>query len=90
MSKEIFKETEVMICECYSMEHQVKFYYMKGEHYDLFSIIVHLTTHKNIFKRIWYATKYVLGYTSRYGAWDELHFKPEDREKLKQFLNELQ
>lgn len=83
---ETFEESEIFICECNSIEHQAKFYYWKGENYDTFNILIHLTTYKNIFKRIWYAIKYIVGYKSRFGAWDEMLLKKDDCLKLYEFL----
>ena len=85
-TSETFEETEIFICDCNSIEHQAKFYYWKGENYDTFNILIHLTTYKNIFKRIWYAIKYIVGYKSRFGAWDEMLLKKEDCLKLYEFL----
>ncbi len=87
MKTEEFKETEVFICDCNSIEHQAKFYYWKGENYDTFNILIHLTTYKNVFKRIWYALKYIFGYKSRFGAWDEFLMSSDDQKKLYEFLN---
>ena len=81
-----FEETEVMICQCSSLEHQAKFYHFKDDRFDEFSILIHLHTHRNVFKRIWYSVKYIFGYTSRFGAWDEMMFSKEDRIRLRDFL----
>jgi len=36
---------------------------------------------------LWYGLKYAFGYRSRYGAWDEMMFKPEDLLKLREHLD---
>ena len=86
--EEEFKEMEIMICDCNSINHQAKFYYAKGENYDIFNVLIHLTTYKNVFKRIWYALKYVCGYTSNYGAWDEFIISQDNKVKLYEFLKD--
>jgi hypothetical protein len=88
-------ETEVFICECYSMDHQCKFWhdtteYEDGTKFDELYFIPHLTTHNSFWKRLWHGLKYAFGYTSRYGAWDEMLFSTEDQKKLRDYLNKLE
>ena len=78
-------DQKIFICECHSYCHQAIFWYDEEE--ELLYVTIHLITHKNIFKRLWVAIKYVLGYTSNFGDWDEFIFKPEDEEKLRIYLN---
>jgi hypothetical protein len=40
------------------------------------------------FVRVKYALKYIFGYKSRFGAFDEFIFKPEDLTKLKEYLKD--
>ena len=75
---------KIFICECNSLEHQVIFWYDKDD--DIFYCEPHLVTHKNFFKRIWIALKYIVGYKSKYGHWDETIFKEKDLEKLYKYL----
>jgi hypothetical protein len=46
----------------------------------------HLSTYKNIFKRIWVAIKYVFGYRSKYGEWDEIIINPTEVKRIRDFL----
>lgn len=78
-------ERQILICKCHSPEHQVLFWYDE-EDKDLYCEL-HLTTHRNFFKRLWYGLKYAFGYNSRYGAWDSTIFKEEELEKLKAYLD---
>ena len=78
------EEQLIFICECFSHEHQCIFWYDKED--EMFLVTVHLTTHDNVFKRIWTAIKYIFGYTSRYGAWDDFVMKPVDQQKLRDYL----
>lgn len=81
-----FNETGAMLCECSSFEHQVWFYSYKDENYDELCFSVHLHSNRSFIGRLWYAIKYIFGYKSRYGAWDEFLMKPEDRKTLLRFL----
>jgi hypothetical protein len=48
---------------------------------------VHLVKY-GFFARVKYALKYIFGYKSRFGAFDEFIFKPEDLKKLKEYLKD--
>jgi hypothetical protein len=89
------KETEIFICECHSLEHQLRFFYTKEElennHViEEMNVQMHLITYDSFFTRLWVGLKYAFGYKSRYGEWDDFYFKPKDINKLKTFLNELE
>jgi len=77
-------ETQIFICRCHSFSHQAIFWYDE-EDKNLY-VNIHLITHRNIFKRIWVAIKYVFGYTSKYGEWDDFIFKDRDLKTLKEYL----
>lgn len=53
---------------CCSLDHQVVITLNKG----IVTLQVHLQNYRNIFQRIAVAIKYVFGYRSKYGDWDEL------------------
>jgi len=78
------KEPLIFICTCQSYEHQAIFF--KDTEDNQLIVTVHLSSHKNILKRLWLAIKYVCGYRSRFGHWDEFLFKPEDEIKLREYL----
>ncbi len=78
-------ERLTFICECYSLEHQVSFWY--DEEDDVFFCEPHLYTYDHFFKRLWAGLKYAFGYKSRYGAWESTIFTKKDLKKLKDFLN---
>ena len=75
---------EVFICECFSPEHQM--IVRKDLEDGTVYVEIHLVKF-GFFRRLWHGIKYIFGYKSQYGAWDEFIFKPEDLEKLKDFLN---
>lgn len=76
---------EIFICECNSYCHQTMFWYDTED--KQLNLTIHLTTHRNFFKRLWFAIKYVFGYKSNYGDWDTFLFKPLDEAKLLAYLN---
>lgn len=79
-------DTKFFICDCHSYKHQMFFWWNK-EDQQLYATI-HLTTHRNFFKRLCVAIKYTFGYKSNFGAWDEFIFKTTDKDELCKFLNE--
>ena len=75
----------ILICECKSLEHQLVF--TKDE--DNVYRYVHLVPESSIFKRIWYAIKYIFGYRCQYGHFDEFIFNKDDCSKLKEIASWL-
>jgi len=93
-------KTEVLICECSSVEHQIVFTYCSEEREDItgiegaiyedcMDVSIHLTEYNGFFKRIWVAIKYIFGYRSRYGDWDTFLMNPEDADRLIPYLEKL-
>jgi hypothetical protein len=78
--------TEIFICECHSLEHQAKFFYDDED--NLIYVYVHLARH-GFWKRLVAGIKYIFGYSSRFGEWDQFIFKEEDEGKLREFLNQI-
>ena len=76
---------KVFICECGSYKHQAIFWFNKDD--KELQCNIHLITHRNIFKRIWVAIRYIFGYKSNYGDWDSFCFKSIDEERLLAYLN---
>ena len=58
-------ETEILLCECNSVEHQVLFIHF--EHEDSVYVKIHLNS-----TSFWKRLKYLFGYKSRFGAFDEV------------------
>lgn len=78
----------LLICECNHSEHQMIFKTLgsdKDEGLDEVYISIHLSK-KKFFKRLWIGIRYIFGYQSRYGMFDEII---TTKEKLKQIVNEL-
>lgn len=77
---------EIFICECYNVEHQVVFRYLNDE------AIVYMSTHlvkMPFWERLWHGLRYIFGYRSRYGDFDEFIFNPNDAERLEKIAEFL-
>jgi len=75
---------EILVCECNSLEHQFAIWY---DDEDLY-IQPHLNR-KPLRDRILYAIKYIFGYQSKYGAFDEIIINPDDAEKIISYLEKI-
>ena len=80
------EDHKIFTCDCNSFSHQAIFWIDKDD--NRLYVTIHLTTHRNIFKRIVVAIKYICGYKSNYGEYDEFLFKNCDKEKLLKHLTE--
>ena len=80
------KHTDLFLCECHSPEHQfiVRYWDDAKEVY----VDIHLTK-APFWQRVWYAIKYIFGYQSSYGAFDEIILNPEDAERLQKVVDHL-
>lgn len=78
---------ELFICQCHSIDHQLVFSYDKD--WDEVFVSVYLKPEPNIFKRMVIAIKYIFGYKSIYGPFDEFIFKKSDAERLQEVVNHL-
>lgn len=79
------EKTEIFICECGSLEHSYAFWY--DDEFNDVHFMPHLKQHRNFFKRISIAIKYIFGYKSRYGDFDSMIINPEDIKKIKNYFN---
>jgi hypothetical protein len=75
---------EIIICDCNSLDHQIVIWW--DEEDKLIYAYIHLVSRKNFFQRLGHAIKYVFGYKSRFGAWDEFIFSEEAEESLQKYL----
>ena len=71
---------EYMECKCQSTEHLVKFH-LDLEDGDL-CLDVHLANWLPWYKRLVRSIKYLFGYKSKYGDFDNIIFKDEDVDRL--------
>lgn len=80
-------DSQVLICDCHSDDHQILIHY-DDEDREVY-LHIHLAS-RGFWARLKYAFKYVFGYKSRYGAWDSFIFRKQDSKKLEdvvKFLN---
>jgi hypothetical protein len=82
------QEKEIIICECNSTEHQFVFLYETEDEQPMCYIHTHLVK-KPFWERVIYAIKYILGYQSKLGAFDEFIINPNDADKLQKVVDYL-
>ena len=71
-------------CDCHSGQHTVRFCKFEGEP-ELY-VNYFLRADKRLIPRIWAAIKYVFGYESQFGHFDESVFGPSKIQQLRNFL----
>lgn len=80
---------ELFICQCHNTEHQLIFsYFPEDEDKDVY-VSIHLIPEYRFWKRIWRAIRYIFGYRSRYGHFDEFIFKKSDAKRLQKVVDYL-
>lgn len=80
---------ELLICECSNVEHQFIFRYFEDDDLKEVYMTTHLSYCQKFWQRLKYAIRYVFGYNSRYGAFDEFIFRKEDAYKLQSIVDYL-
>ena len=84
------KNNHLLICSCNSTEHQMVFYKSDGTDWYPPEVFVHVYLSKRSFwYRLKYGIKYIFGYTSRFGAWDEFILDSSHVEDLQSIINHL-
>lgn len=86
-------DKEILICECHSTDHQLLILYSEDElengcKFPMSYFHIHLTK-RPFWERVKYGIKYIFGYKSNYGAFDEFIFNPKDANKLQDLVNYL-
>lgn len=81
-------EQEFFICQCNNVEHQMVFRYFKDDDFGDVYVTIHLVP-DSFWKRIKNAFKYIFGYKSKYGDFDEFILKPTDADRLQEIVNYL-
>ena len=79
---------EVLLCECASSEHQMIIRYFEDDNDSTVYVDIHLVK-RNFWNRLKYAIKYVFGYKSKYGDWDEIIMGPEHIKSLESVVKYL-
>ena len=83
------KREEIIICACHSTDHQMVFLYDDDPDWEDVYVHIHLSQSRNFFERLWHGLKYIFGYKSKYGDFDEMILKPQDYIKLQNVVDKL-
>lgn len=80
-------EHEIFVCKCGNPEHQVILTYYPDDvdNRDIY-MTIYLRPRYSFFKRTWVAIKYIFGYRSKYGDFDDIIIKQSDSHKLVRIL----
>lgn len=79
----------LLLCECSSSEHQIIIHEeIYNENDKEIYCSIHLSK-QPFFKRLIYAIKYVFGYQSKFGAFEEFIFRTEHSKDLKRISKKL-
>lgn len=81
-----FETQEIFICECHSPDHM--FIIRKFDDESEVYVTIHLTK-QPIMRRLKYAFRYIFGYQSRFGAFDEIILNPDDADRLQKIVDSL-
>lgn len=79
---------ELFVCQCGSHEHQLIFRYFTEDEDQEVYVTVHLSP-GNWWERLKNGIRYIFGYRSKYGEFDEFIFRREDAERLQGVVNYL-
>ncbi len=90
---EIKEQREFLICQCNSIEHQISFNWVEYEGLESENerevyMEIHLAP-LTFWERLKHGVKYIFGYRSMYGDFDEFIFKKEDAHKLERVVEFL-
>ena len=83
---------DLFVCSCHSTEHQMVVLYAEDEIDGMTYPMVYIHTHLNkrpFWQRVGYALRYIFGYQSRYGAFDEFIINSDDVEGIEKIVNYL-
>lgn len=83
------EQRETLICQCNSMEHQFSFVWLEDEDCDgAVYMEVHLTPF-SFWQRLKNGIKYIFGYRSMYGDFDDIILRKEDVHKIERVVEFL-
>lgn len=78
--------TTLLACKCSSVEHQIVIYHNEDD--NLVYCLIHLSK-RSFWKRLVHGIKYIFGYKSKYGHWDEFIFNSNDAQKVLEIYKTL-
>lgn len=79
---------DILICECHSTEHQLIVLYSNEDKHPMVYFHIHLNK-RSFWERLKYGIKYIFGYQSQYGAFQEFILNPEDAHKMERVVKYL-
>lgn len=79
---------DILICECHSTEHQLIVLYSNEDEHPMVYFHIHLNK-RSFWERLKYGIKYIFGYQSQYGAFQEFILNPEDSHKMERVVKYL-
>lgn len=78
-------DTEYFECDCGDMDHILRVSYYKEDTEEMY-VEIHLRQ-KTFLQRVWHGVKYIFGFRSRYGDFDEFLWAPETARKYRAFID---
>lgn len=75
-----------LTCDCNDVEHQAVFRYWLDDEFPTLTLEVHLVRY-GFFIRLVAGIKYIFGYKSRFGSFDEILVNCRDAKELRDFLD---
>lgn len=75
----------LVLLSCCSLDHQMVISLNAG----LVVVQIHLKNYKGFFERVWVGVKYIFGYKSKYGDWDEMLLDESHIPQLEETLEYL-
>lgn len=84
----MYDNEEVLICSCHNIEHQLIITYSKDCGCNCVYCYIHLAK-LPFLKRLKHGLKYIFGYKSMYGDFEEFIFNPKDVKKMQRVVKYL-
>jgi hypothetical protein len=83
---------DLFVCSCHNTEHQMVVLYdeddIDGVRFPMVYVHTHLAK-RPFWQRVAYGLKYIFGYQSRYGAFDEFIINPDDVQGIEKIVKHL-
>ena len=77
----------LLLCDCSSCEHQLVVRWDEDDN-EVY-VNMHLSAHMGFWERVWHGLKYIFGYKSCYGEFDEVILRKEDADNLQKVVDHL-
>jgi hypothetical protein len=81
-------KTNILICDCNSSQHQLLIRYFEDDVDSEVYVETHLAK-KPLLDRLIYGIKYIFGYQSRFGAFDEVILGPQHINSLQSVIDHI-